>query len=63
VYYYSVLYCIIINKIQGMSGIPSQPIGYGDAKRLLEIMGGQEVPASWRGRLPGMHVAIFNRFL
>ena len=40
--------------LQGMTGIPSQPIGYGDAKRLLELIGGPEVPAAWRGRLPGL---------
>jgi hypothetical protein len=36
------------------SGIPSQPIGYGDAQRLLAVMGGPEVPADWRGRLPNI---------
>ena len=34
--------------------IPSQPIGYGDAERLMSIMGGQEVPAQWRGGIPNM---------
>ena len=34
--------------------IPNQPIGYGDARRLLEVMGGEEVPEAWRGGLPGL---------
>ena len=34
--------------------IPAQPIGYGDARRLLEVMGGPEVPEDWRGGLPGL---------
>jgi len=32
--------------------IPALPIGYGDAKVLLEALGGQVVPAGWRGALP-----------
>ena len=34
--------------------IPSQPIGYGDAKELLAVMGGQDVPEDWRGGVPGV---------
>ena len=34
--------------------IPSQPIGYADARKLLEVMGGPEVPEAWRGGLPGL---------
>ena len=34
--------------------IPSQPIGYGDARKLLEVMGGEEVPEDWQGGLPGL---------
>ena len=34
--------------------IPVQPIGYGDAQRLLAVMGGEEVPEEWRGRLPNI---------
>ena len=34
--------------------IPAQPIGYGDARRLLEVMGGDEAPADWQGGLPGL---------
>jgi N-acetylated-alpha-linked acidic dipeptidase len=32
--------------------IPALPIGYGDAKVLLEALGGQVVPGGWRGALP-----------
>ena len=38
--------------VTGLPSIPSQPIGYGDAKKLLETMGGAEVPESWQGGLP-----------
>ena len=31
------------NETEGLPRIPSQPIGYGDAKKLLEVMGGEEV--------------------
>ena len=31
-----------------------QPIGFGDARRLLEVMGGEEVPEEWRGGLEGL---------
>ena len=32
--------------------IPVMPISYGDAQPLLEALGGQTVPAEWRGGLP-----------
>ena len=38
-----------VNDTEGLPRIPSQPIGYGDAKHLLEIMAGDKVPASWQG--------------
>ena len=34
--------------------IPCQPIGYGDAERLLSVMGGEEVPVEWRGGVEGL---------
>ena len=34
--------------------IPAQPIGYGDARRLLEVIGGDDAPADWQGGLPGL---------
>ena len=39
---------------ESLPRIPSQPIGYGDARRLLEVMGGPEVPAEWQGGLQGV---------
>jgi len=42
------------NETEGLPGIPSQPIGYGDARRLLETMGGEEAPEAWRGGLQGL---------
>ena len=42
------------NETEGLPKIPSQPIGYGDAQRLLEVMGGEEVPEDWRGKIPGL---------
>ena len=38
--------------------IPSQPIGYGDAEKLLAIMGGDQVPEEWRGGLPGLEYRL-----
>ena len=34
--------------------IPSQPIGYGDARKFLEVMGGPKAPEDWQGGLPGL---------
>ena len=36
-------------EVDGLPKIPSQPIGYDDARELLEKMGGLESPKSWRG--------------
>ena len=38
--------------------IPSQPISYGDAEQLFSIMGGDQVPQEWRGRLPGLEYRL-----
>jgi len=43
-----------VNETEGLPKIPSQPIGYGDAKKLLEVMGGSDVPEEWRGKIPGI---------
>jgi N-acetylated-alpha-linked acidic dipeptidase len=32
--------------------IPALPIGYGDAQKLLETIGGPSAPRNWRGQLP-----------
>ena len=39
-------------------GIPSQPIGYGDARRLLELLGGAEAPEDWRGGMAGLQYRL-----
>ena len=36
-------------EVDGLPKIPSQPIGYDDARILLEKMGGLNSPESWRG--------------
>ena len=38
-------------EIEGLPKIPAQPIGYGDAKRLLTVMGGDAAPDSWQGKI------------
>jgi len=43
-----------INETHGLPGIPSQPIGYGDAKELLKRMGGDKVPEKWAGKIGGV---------
>ena len=43
-----------VNETDGFPKIPSQPIGYGDAKKLLKVMGGNEVPDDWKGKIPGV---------
>ena len=43
-----------INETANLPKIPSQPIGYGDAERLLAVMGGAEVPEEWKGAIPGI---------
>ena len=34
------------------------PLGYGDARRLLSIMGGARVPGEWRGGLRGLEYRL-----
>ena len=43
-----------INETEGFPKIPSQPIGYGDAEKLLAVMGGADVPEDWKGAIPGI---------
>jgi len=44
-------YRLDINETEGLPKIPSQPIGYGDAEKLLSVMGGAEVPDEWKGAI------------
>ena len=47
-------YRLELNETTDLPSIPAQPIGYGDASRLLSSMGGEEVPEDWRGDIPGV---------
>ncbi|XP_063958983.1 N-acetylated-alpha-linked acidic dipeptidase 2-like [Lytechinus pictus] len=38
----------------GLPTIPVHPIGYGDAKRILEQLGGTEAPADWQGNIQNL---------
>eukprot|EP00091_Calanus_sinicus_P017909 TRINITY_DN3908_c0_g1_i1.p2 TRINITY_DN3908_c0_g1~~TRINITY_DN3908_c0_g1_i1.p2 ORF type:complete len:120 (-),score=33.37 TRINITY_DN3908_c0_g1_i1:709-1068(-) len=42
-----------INETENLPKIPSQPIGYGDAKRLLAVMGEQRSQRSGREQSQG----------
>ena len=44
--------------IEGLPKIPAQPIGYDDAKRLLEKMAGPPSPQSWRGNITGVEYRL-----
>ena len=39
---------------KGLPKIPAQPIGYADARKLLEKMGGKDSPAAWKGGMEGI---------
>ncbi len=41
-------------EVDGLPRIPAQPIGYDDARKLLEMMGGQRSPDKWKGKLEGI---------
>jgi len=41
-----------VNNAPGLPGIPSQPIGWGDARELMSRLGGDTVPKEWKGHLP-----------
>ena len=41
-----------ISEAETLMKIPVLPIGYGDARPLLEALQGRVVPAAWRGALP-----------
>ena len=47
-------YRIEPEEVQGLPQIPTQPIGYDDAKVLLDKMGGDEVSPEWRGNITGI---------
>jgi N-acetylated-alpha-linked acidic dipeptidase len=39
-------------KIAGLPRIPSLPIAYGEARKILAALGGERVPDAWQGGLP-----------
>jgi N-acetylated-alpha-linked acidic dipeptidase len=41
-----------LGSLPGITRIPTLPIGYKDAKPLLEALAGRVVPEAWRGGLP-----------
>jgi len=43
---------IPLNKVTTLSKIPVMPISYEDAEPFLQNLGGDVVPAAWRGNLP-----------
>ena len=46
--------------VDGIPKIPAQPIGYDDAKKLLEKMGGIDSPTTWKGRIEGIEYKVRN---
>ena len=45
-------------EVDGIPKIPAQPIGYEDARRLLETMGGLDSPDDWKGGLKGIKYKV-----
>ena len=39
-------------KLEGIPRIPSLPISYGEAEKILRALGGKRVPDEWQGGLP-----------
>jgi N-acetylated-alpha-linked acidic dipeptidase len=40
------------DKVTGLPRIPSLPIAYGEARKILVALGGERVPDAWQGGLP-----------
>ncbi|XP_044131068.1 aminopeptidase NAALADL1-like, partial [Bufo gargarizans] len=60
-------YRIPESEIKGISHIPAQPIGFGDARTLICELGGPDAPDNWQGALgcpykvgPGFRTGEFN---
>ena len=49
--------------IEGLPKIPVQPIGYDDARIILEKMGGKESPNAWKGKLKDISYRIGGEWL
>jgi N-acetylated-alpha-linked acidic dipeptidase len=39
-------------KLEGIPKIPSLPLSYGEAEKILRLVGGKRVPDEWQGGLP-----------
>ena len=44
---------------KGLPKIPAQPIGYADARKLLEKMGGKDSPVTWKGGMEGIAYKVY----
>ena len=53
-----ILYRIDPKEVDGLPKIPAQPIGYADAEKLLEKLGGKDSPESWRGGIKGIDYKV-----
>jgi N-acetylated-alpha-linked acidic dipeptidase len=40
------------DELTGIPGIPSLPLSYGEAAKILKALGGERVPDAWQGGLP-----------
>lgn len=40
------------DKIQGVPRIPSLPLSYGEARKILSALAGERIPDAWQGGLP-----------
>ena len=58
----STFYSVAPEEVDGLPKIPAQPIGYEDARQLLEKMGGLDSPNSWKGGMTDIDykVILFN---
>ena len=45
-------------EVEGLPKIPAQPIGYDDARILLEKMGGKDSPETWKGGMKGIDYKV-----
>ena len=44
--------------VGGLPLIPAQPIGYDDAKIIMEKFGGRDSPEGWKGGIEGVRYAL-----
>lgn len=47
--YYYFFETVLLRPLAGLPNIPIQPIGYGDAKIILQSMVGTRAPEDWQG--------------